>query len=307
MGHGPGRPAGGAEHAVVDGEAGRLLQARDAQGGGDGAPPRRQQGAGDQDQHVAPDRGGEAGRERAEPGRPAPWRRAAASTCASACSGVTDGANRRRGRPSRDPVGPIRYASASRGTTSRAAGWRWCGRTAATRCTADARAGPWRGCGRPAMVIGSRSRWRRRDAWGAPGDFGPVVMPLDEALAFIAAEGFFWDPSVTPRTPPKGAKSSSVGLEVFQKGHAIGLGQVRAPEVAAIAVAGPRGVDEAVLLVAGCARRRSRASPGHTRARRARTSWAAAPGEAAGRTTSGPIRCAGRVPRPRSRSSGRAA
>src|SRR4051812_50062589 len=51
----------------VDGEAGRPLQARDAQGGGDGAPSRRQQGAGGQDQHVAPDRGGEAGRERAWP------------------------------------------------------------------------------------------------------------------------------------------------------------------------------------------------------------------------------------------------
>jgi hypothetical protein len=34
--------------------------------------------------------------------------------------------------------------------------------------------------------------WWRRDAWGAPGDFGPAVMPLDEALAFVAAEGFFW-------------------------------------------------------------------------------------------------------------------
>jgi hypothetical protein len=34
--------------------------------------------------------------------------------------------------------------------------------------------------------------WWRRGAWGAPGDFGPVVLPLDEALAFIAAEGFFW-------------------------------------------------------------------------------------------------------------------
>src|SRR3954454_24060653 len=34
--------------------------------------------------------------------------------------------------------------------------------------------------------------WWRRDAWGAPGYFGPVVMPLDEALAFIAAERFFW-------------------------------------------------------------------------------------------------------------------
>lgn len=34
--------------------------------------------------------------------------------------------------------------------------------------------------------------WWRREAWGAPGDFGPVIMPLDEALAFIASEGFFW-------------------------------------------------------------------------------------------------------------------
>ncbi len=34
--------------------------------------------------------------------------------------------------------------------------------------------------------------WWRRKAWGAPSDFGPVIMPLDEALAFIAQEGFFW-------------------------------------------------------------------------------------------------------------------
>jgi hypothetical protein len=27
---------------------------------------------------------------------------------------------------------------------------------------------------------------------GAPGDLGPVVMPLDEALAFVASKGFFW-------------------------------------------------------------------------------------------------------------------
>jgi hypothetical protein len=33
-------------------------------------------------------------------------------------------------------------------------------------------------------------RWCR-GARGAPGDFGPVVLPLDEALARIAAEGFF--------------------------------------------------------------------------------------------------------------------
>ena len=34
--------------------------------------------------------------------------------------------------------------------------------------------------------------WRRRDTWACPGDFGPVIMPLDEALKFIASEGFFW-------------------------------------------------------------------------------------------------------------------
>ena len=34
--------------------------------------------------------------------------------------------------------------------------------------------------------------WWRGTAWAAPGDFGPVVMPLDQALAFVAAEGFFW-------------------------------------------------------------------------------------------------------------------
>jgi len=34
--------------------------------------------------------------------------------------------------------------------------------------------------------------WWRGTAWAASGDFGPVVMPLDQALQFIATEGFFW-------------------------------------------------------------------------------------------------------------------
>ncbi len=34
--------------------------------------------------------------------------------------------------------------------------------------------------------------WWRRDAWGTPGDFGPVVLPLGQALDFVATEGFFW-------------------------------------------------------------------------------------------------------------------
>jgi len=34
--------------------------------------------------------------------------------------------------------------------------------------------------------------WWRGTTWAAPGDFGPVVIPLDRALQFIATEGFFW-------------------------------------------------------------------------------------------------------------------
>ena len=34
--------------------------------------------------------------------------------------------------------------------------------------------------------------WWRGEAWAAPGDFGPVIMPLDEALDFVATESFFW-------------------------------------------------------------------------------------------------------------------
>ena len=34
--------------------------------------------------------------------------------------------------------------------------------------------------------------WWRREAWGDPGPFGREVMPLDDALEFVAGEGFFW-------------------------------------------------------------------------------------------------------------------
>jgi hypothetical protein len=44
----------------------------------------------------------------------------------------------------------------------------------------------------------------------------------------------------------------SVGLQVFEKSHAIRLGQIRTPKVAAISVTSPRGVDKTVLLAAGC-------------------------------------------------------
>ena len=28
--------------------------------------------------------------------------------------------------------------------------------------------------------------------WATPGDFGPLIMPLNEALNFVATESFFW-------------------------------------------------------------------------------------------------------------------
>src|SRR3954466_6820473 len=34
--------------------------------------------------------------------------------------------------------------------------------------------------------------WWRREAWATPGDFRPLILPLDEALDFVAPEGFFW-------------------------------------------------------------------------------------------------------------------
>jgi hypothetical protein len=34
--------------------------------------------------------------------------------------------------------------------------------------------------------------WWREQAWAAPGDVGPVILPLDQALEFIATQGFFW-------------------------------------------------------------------------------------------------------------------
>jgi len=34
--------------------------------------------------------------------------------------------------------------------------------------------------------------WSHRRKWGDVDDMGGVVMPLDEALAFIANEGIFW-------------------------------------------------------------------------------------------------------------------
>ena len=34
--------------------------------------------------------------------------------------------------------------------------------------------------------------WWRGTGWTTPGDFGPLIMPLDEALNFVATGDFFW-------------------------------------------------------------------------------------------------------------------
>jgi len=34
--------------------------------------------------------------------------------------------------------------------------------------------------------------WWRHTTWATPGDFGPLILLLDEALEFVATEGFFW-------------------------------------------------------------------------------------------------------------------
>jgi hypothetical protein len=34
--------------------------------------------------------------------------------------------------------------------------------------------------------------WWRRETWATPGDFGPLTLPLNQALDFVATEGFFW-------------------------------------------------------------------------------------------------------------------
>jgi hypothetical protein len=34
--------------------------------------------------------------------------------------------------------------------------------------------------------------WWRGTSWATPGDFGPLIMPLHEALNFVATGDFFW-------------------------------------------------------------------------------------------------------------------
>jgi hypothetical protein len=174
---------------MVDGEARCLPEAHDAQRRRDRTPPRREHGARHQHQGVAPDRGGEVVSERPHPrgqhlGRA---RRHGASLRLGGAPGWSNpgrgvgamaGADAMRQRIEvhpwpRDGVEVVR---ANRGYTlySRRTG----GQVARLRPTGE---------GDDVQVL-----WWRGEAWAAPGDFGPVIMPLDEALDFVATESFFW-------------------------------------------------------------------------------------------------------------------
>ena len=50
--------------------------------------------------------------------------------------------------------------------------------------------------------------WWRREAWATPGDFGPVILPLTEALDFVATESFFLDRGLTPTPQGKRMRSA---------------------------------------------------------------------------------------------------
>jgi hypothetical protein len=90
----------------------------------------------------------------------------------------------------------MRCASGSPPTLGHAGALRSSERTAAIRSTAGARVV--RLGGPIARLRPTRKEdtvqvlWWRRETWAPPGDFGPLILPLDKALDFAATEGFFW-------------------------------------------------------------------------------------------------------------------
>ena len=178
-----------AQRALADSKTRSLAQPHDAQRRGDGSTPRRQQGAARQHEHVTPDRGGEVA---SEGPRPAvqPLGNHARRHGAPPPPGSPKAGTRERGAMG-DSNNAMR---ADRGLALAAPTWRRRGGAGeprphplqpAHRCARRAAAST--GKGDDVQVL-----WWRRDAWGNPGPFGPEVMPLDQALDFVASEGFFW-------------------------------------------------------------------------------------------------------------------
>ena len=179
---------------MVDGKAGRLAETHDPQRSGNGPPARRQQGTADQHEHVTPDAA-------------VKWHRKGCIQ-PSSTAGPTLGimAHRLRPRPPKAPNaaggaegGPM--ASSPDDMRVRIEAYPWPSRRGGVEVVRAnkgytlyslrtggpvARLRP-TGQGDKVQVL-----WWRREAWGNPGPFGREVMPLDEALEFIATEGFFW-------------------------------------------------------------------------------------------------------------------
>ena len=189
MRDGAGGPAPEAEHAVVDGEARALVEAHDAQRRRDGAPTRGKQDTRHQHQDVAPDCGGEVGRKgRIQAASTAGTLVGMAQASAWAVTRETQplraevvtmaGADTMRERIAAHPWprGGVEVVRANRGYTlySRRTG----GPVARLRPTGK--------------VDNVQVLWWRRETWATPGDFGPLTLTLDEALDFVATEGFFW-------------------------------------------------------------------------------------------------------------------
>src|SRR4051794_7016949 len=198
---------------MVAAEPRTIRQAHYPQRGADGALPRRQHRASDQHQHARPDRGGEAIAQRRQPGDQ--QRRHGDSGTRAGGRGVRIRCHRRETRgapppprpPPRTPPGggqspygvwwwgPGRHDHPAHRALLLPARRRAC-RTAQSRLQltyAATGAPPARlrpdPDGEPVEVL----YWSlHTDRWSSTGPFGRTILPLDQALRFIAAEAIFW-------------------------------------------------------------------------------------------------------------------
>src|SRR3954452_5856099 len=185
---GAGGPAPQPEPPVVGDEPRLLVDAHDAQRRRDRPPARGENDTRDQDQNVAPDRGGEEATKGLHPHgqHRGHARRHGTDLCLGGCSrgptlasgGGHDGRRECDARADRRPPWPrggVEVIRANRGYTlySRRTG----GPVARLRPT-----------GKEDNV---QVLWWRREAWAAPEYFRPFILPLDEALDWLSSEGFF--------------------------------------------------------------------------------------------------------------------
>src|SRR3954470_13116505 len=220
---GAGGPAPCAEHPVVDGEPRPLVETHDTQRRRDRPPTRGEQGPCDQDQNVAPDCGGEGGRKGLQPRgqHRGHARRHGTGLPLSGCSAAAHGHLEKfihaeatpnvfkglvtvessfrgifRGALMSEEVVPMAGVDAMR---ERIAAPPWPrGGVAVTRANrgytlySRRTGGPVARLRPTGKADNVQVLWWCREAWATPGDFGPLILPLDKALDFVATEGFFW-------------------------------------------------------------------------------------------------------------------